>query len=89
MGGLLLSTLSPRSNEAWWLVGALCDIANAVYSLGWGGTGIVVCVVAVGTSVFDTQVCSKMGVGEFDVRGLQGMKLSLEQNQENLNKYNR
>ena len=29
------------------------------------------CVVAVGTSVFDTQVCSRIGVGEFDVKGLE------------------
>lgn len=31
--------------------------------------------VAAGTSVFDTHVCSSIGVGEFDVSGLQKEKI--------------
>lgn len=69
IGGFPRSTLSPLSKEAWWLAGALCDTVRAVYSL-WEGMGIVVCVVAVKVSVLDTHVCSKIGVGEFDVNGL-------------------
>lgn len=72
--GLVRSTLSPRSKDAWWLAGALCDIVKAVYSLGGcGGTPPVIwwVVKVVGASDFDTHVCSKIGVGEFDVKGLQ------------------
>lgn len=76
-GGFDLSTLSPLSKEAWCEAGALCEIVSAVYSLVCNGWAPCVMIedggdtVAAGTSVFDTHVCSNIGVGEFDVSGLQ------------------
>lgn len=65
-GSVLLSTLSPLSKLACLLVGADWLIVRAVYSFGWippGPPAPGAPSFGAGTSVFDTHVCSSIGVG--------------------------